>query len=516
MQYGEAIPGGEEHTGELKLIEGTARKGSCEYRGYEGDYKCSHCGARVKGKTTQKEHTGKITVKNAKKATCDSFGYSGDSYCSCGVMVKEGDLILPTHGKLVTLNYKEANCMHDGYSGDVQCKDCGIFVRYGHTVKGGEHAWSDYSVLDAVNHKSYCKVSGCNEHMTEAHVDADRNLVCDTCGYSWGDDGEYISSILFNITPPEIGAKGDYTKFDTKRFYSDNSGLPYSRYSNGIGWENVTSGTFLLPGGTEVFREGNVYKIYIFFRAKEGYSFATDLTATVNGNSAVAEYIDDVFASVEYTFPKLDHKHDYTLMRNENSHHYECLVCSVVKDAGSHVFDANGRCKECGYSKNTNNPFTDIKASDYFFDAVIWAKDTGITVGTTANTFSPYDTCTRAQGITFLWRAAGKPTAKNKVNPFTDVKTTDYFYDAVLWGVEEGIVVGTSKTTFTPNQTCSSAHIITMLFRAMKIGTNGWYEEARTWAKGEGLLDGTKFVVSPEEPCPRAGIVYFLYMFYEK
>lgn len=162
------------------------------------------------------------------------------------------------------------------------------------------------------------------------------------------------------------------------------------------------------------------------------------------------------------------------------------------------------------------SPFTDVSTSDYFFDAVMWAKDTGLTVGTTETTFSPYDTCTRAQGITFLHRAAGKPAPKSKTNPFTDVRTTDYFYEAVLWGVEEGIVVGTTATTFTPNQTCSSAHIMTMLFRAMKIGTNGWYEEARDWAKSEGLLDGTEFVISPDEPCPRAGIVYFLYKFYKK
>ena len=516
VKYGETIEGGKEHTGTLTLIKSTVVKATCEQRGYEGSYKCSHCGMVVMGDTTPRQHTGKITVKNAKSATCFDFGYTGDTYCSCGDLVKEGKLIAPTHTKLQTLNYKEANCQHDGYTGDIKCAVCGIYVKYGYTQKGTEHAFSVWKAQDGVNHRSYCTVSGCNEFKVEPHTDADRDLVCDICSYSLGEDGEYISLISLSVTAPEIGAKADYTKFDTKRFYSDNLGDRSGKYTDGISWINVETGKKV-----SVFEEGGVYKLTVCFRSKENYSFTENLTATVNGSVAVAEYLGADFASIEYTFQKLGHAHDYILMRNESSHHYECLVCGDAKDAGNHVFDANGRCKSCGYNKSNNNPFTDVKASDYFFDAVMWAKDTGLTVGTTATTFSPNETCTRAQGITFLWRAAGKPEPKYSspfvdVKAFTDVKESDYFYKAVCWGVEQGIIVGTSATTFTPHQTCSSAHIMTMLFRAMKIGTNGWYEEARDWAKKEGLLNGTKFVVSPDEPCPRAGIAYFLYMFYEK
>ena len=515
VKYGEAIEGGTEHTGTLTLIKNSVVEATCETRGYEGSYKCSHCGMKVLGDTTPRKHTGKITVKNAKAASCFDFGYTGDTYCSCGDLVKEGKLIAPTHTKLQTLNYVEANCLHDGYTGDVKCAACGIYVKYGYTQKGGEHAFSDWKAQDGVNHRSYCMVSGCNEFVVEPHTDADRDLVCDICNYSLGEDGEYISSIVLSVAAPEIGAKADYTKFDTKRFYSDDLGDRSGKYTNGISWVNTVTGKKI-----STFEEGGIYKLTVCFRSNLNYSFAENLTASVNGIPAVAEYLGPDFASIEVTFPKLDHAHEYTLMRNESSHHYECLVCGVVKDAGNHVFDANGRCKTCGYNKSGENPFTDVKASDYYFEAVLWALEEQVTVGTSATTFSPTATCTRGQVVTFLWRAAGCPEPKASpfadANAFTDVKTTDYYYKPVLWAVEKGITVGTSATKFSPNDTCSSAHIITFLYRAMGIGTNGWYEAARDWAKGADLLGKTGLSVTPAEPCPRSAVVTFLYRFYEK
>ena len=94
--------------------------------------------------------------------------------------------------------------------------------------------------------------------------------------------------------------------------------------------------------------------------------------------------------------------------------------------------------------------FTDVPAGSYYEDAVIWAVDKGITTGTSATTFDPNGICTRAQAVTFLWRAAGSPAAKSAVMPFTDVKAGSYYYDAVLWAVENGITKGTSETMFSP------------------------------------------------------------------
>ncbi len=302
----------------------------------------------------------------------------------------------------------------------------------------------------------------------EAKYEVNGNTV--TVFYETTTDKVVVDSVnIFGIDFPQIGEKPDYSaESEMPHYYGakDDYGA--------VTW--YEDGQYMDRNDT--FKGGKTYTVEAYVDCVSvGWdyvaAFGETLSATVDGFTVDAsgiERLNDTTVKISYTFQKLD--------------------------------------KE--------SPFTDVSTSDYFFDAVMWAKDTGLTVGTTEATFSPYDTCTRAQSITFLHRAAGSPAPKNKTNPFTDVKKTDYFYEAVLWGVEEGIVVGTSATTFTPNQTCSSAHVMTMLFRAMKVGTNGWYEEARDWAKSEGLLDGTSFVISPDEPCPRAGIVYFLYKFYKK
>lgn len=168
------------------------------------------------------------------------------------------------------------------------------------------------------------------------------------------------------------------------------------------------------------------------------------------------------------------------------------------------------------YAASQPLPFTDVKDTDYFKDAVSWAYNNNVTSGTSDTTFGSFDNCTRGQVVTFLWRAAGNPEPKNSQNPFSDVNPGDYFYTPVLWAVEQGITSGTSDTEFSPNATCSSAHIITFLYRSEASGRNGWYEEAKTWANGAGMLEGTNIVVSPDENCPRGAVVTFLERMYNK
>ena len=111
-------------------------------------------------------------------------------------------------------------------------------------------------------------------------------------------------------------------------------------------------------------------------------------------------------------------------------------------------------------------PFTDVAVTDYYYDAVLWAAENGITGGVDDTHFAPNAPCTRAQIVTFLWRAAGSPAPKSSDMPFEDVAAGSYYHDAVLWAVEQGITVGTSATTFSPDDTCTRAHIVTFLWRA--------------------------------------------------
>ncbi len=171
------------------------------------------------------------------------------------------------------------------------------------------------------------------------------------------------------------------------------------------------------------------------------------------------------------------------------------------------------------------NPFTDVKESNYFYDAVLWAVENGITGGLTATTFGPNQECTRAQVVMFLWRAAGKPEPESKTNPFTDVKSSSSFYKAIMWAVETGITSGSTKTTFSPNATCTRQQIAMFLWRyagkpAHSVTANPFtdvkssstYYNAIMWAVEKGITSGktaTTFV--PTQECTRAQIVTFLY-----
>ena len=113
------------------------------------------------------------------------------------------------------------------------------------------------------------------------------------------------------------------------------------------------------------------------------------------------------------------------------------------------------------------NPFTDVKEGKFYYKAVLWAVEEGITKGTSATTFSPNDNCTRGHVATFLWRTLGEPNASSSANPFTDVAQGKFYYDAVLWAAETGVTTGMTATTFEPNRACTRGQIVTFLYRAL-------------------------------------------------
>lgn len=159
--------------------------------------------------------------------------------------------------------------------------------------------------------------------------------------------------------------------------------------------------------------------------------------------------------------------------------------------------------------------FRDVPRTAWFYDAVQWVYAQGITTGTGPDTFSPFDTVTRGQAVTFLWRAAGKPQTGYQNNPFVDVSRSDYYYDAVLWASSMGIVRGTSYDHFSPSDTCSVAHIITYLYRARGVGRDGWYEPAVAWAGDAGLVDRSIGAETyAKTPCTRANVAQYLYLSY--
>ena len=196
----------------------------------------------------------------------------------------------------------------------------------------------------------------------------------------------------------------------------------------------------------------------------------------------------------------------------------------------SYTFENVGRTHtiEVIFMKANGNPqtgvFVDVAAGVYYEDAVDWAVESGITKGTDDTHFYPDGICTRAQAVTFLWRTAGSPEPETRTMPFTDVPVGSYYYDAVLWAVENGITKGTSDTTFSPNMTCSRAQIVAFLWRSEKspaagtanpfadVKSTAYYADAVLWAVENDITKGTtNTTFSPDADCTRAQIVTFLW-----
>ena len=204
---------------------------------------------------------------------------------------------------------------------------------------------------------------------------------------------------------------------------------------------------------------------------------------------------------------------------------HTCTLCgdsyvdSYVEPSHNYV---NGKCSVCGAVLTSS--FEDVKAGDFFFDPVAWAVKEGITTGATDTTFNPNGNLQRAQFVTMLWRAAGEPKAENPTNPFTDVKESDWYYNAVLWAVEKGITTGATPTTFNPNGVTNRAQAITFLWRYLgepeatasnsfnDVVAGEWYVDAINWAVGADVTNGltaTEFGINTN--CNRAQAVTFLY-----
>ena len=177
-----------------------------------------------------------------------------------------------------------------------------------------------------------------------------------------------------------------------------------------------------------------------------------------------------------------------------------------------------------------SNPFTDVKSGAYYYDAVQWAVKKGITTGTgNGTTFSPDMNCTRAQVVTFLWRAAGSPRPNFTHNPFKDVTVGSYYFNAVMWALEQGITTGTGDgTTFSPDMTCTRSQVVTFLHRSAgtpkpassynpfrDVSSSAYYYNAVLWAVEKGITTGTgNGTFTPEMVCSRGQIVTFLYRRY--
>ena len=242
------------------------------------------------------------------------------------------------------------------------------------------------------------------------------------------------------------------------------------------------------------------------------------LTFDTNGGSAMDKITKDSGTTIDLAAYKPT-RAGYTFAGWFSDKELTKAVTSVKLTANTTVY-----AKWTQDGGTVQNPFVDVKEGAYYYDAVLWAVDQKITSGTSATTFSPDASCTRAQMVTFLWRAAGSPKAGNTKNPFTDVKADAYYYDAVLWAVEKGVTSGTSATTFSPDATVTRGQTVTFLYRNAgspdvtgtmpftDVEADAYYAKAVLWAVQQKITTGTsETTFSPANDCTRGQIVTFLY-----
>ena len=269
---------------------------------------------------------------------------------------------------------------------------------------------------------------------------------------------------------------------------------------------------FTLPDGEEA------YTMAVGSRSKGTFSFTVFSydEDSLNGPARTVDFTDfpmeagTIFA---YTIPA-GTDGDYRGYSEDGQDQYQ-------PDYDSQV-DGDDRPLDGG--PTTTSSFTDVPAGAYYADAVKWAVAEGITSGTSPTTFSPNNGCTRAQMVTFLWRAAGSPEPESDYGPFRDVPKDAYYRKAVLWAAGEGITSGTSPTTFSPNATVTRAQTVTFLWRwegepeadqrsgFRDVPAGQYYSEAVSWAVEAGITNGTGTTTfSPGQTCTRAQIVTFLW-----
>ena len=199
------------------------------------------------------------------------------------------------------------------------------------------------------------------------------------------------------------------------------------------------------------------------------------------------------------------------------------ILVDIAKDGYTFEMPAGKVSVEVVFQKGSGD-FADVPENSYYSSAVQWAAVNGITAGVGDNLFQPAQDCTRAQIVTFLWRAAGCPKPESQNNPFSDVQAGAYYSDAVLWAIENGITNGTSATAFSPDKTCNRGEAVTFLHRLqnkqaaqtqnsfLDVAQNTWYTSAVDWALENGITNGTSDTMfSPNLNCQRSQIVTFLY-----
>ena len=493
------------------------RSGDCRHRAYEGDYRCTACGGTVKGETGDFRHSGPLELRDVRTATCTERGYSGNQYCtSCDRIAQKGVSTPSLHeiaDNSERVNKVEPSCTAVGYSGDYQCKaGCGQIFRYGHVVNKLNHDWNSGEPKTQGKSEGIlytCQRAGCGEtRFVKNPAATEYTVTVSNVGNGTASASPAKAAADTEIT---LTAKADSGYHFKEWQVVSPTGLVIANNKFTMPAENVeVKAIFEKNSSTGPIGTGTITYPITVMDSKNGDVTASHKSAAKG--TTVTLTVDPDKGYLLDTLTVLDGK-DKELKLTDKGDGKFTFTMPDSKVTVEATFKTAG-----------NNPFTDVPAGAYYEDAVVWAVGRNITTGTSATTFDPSGSCTRAQAVTFLWRAAGSPAAKSSAMPFADVKAGSYYYDAVLWAVEQGITKGTSDTAFSPNTTCTRAQIVTFLWRAggspavsgnsafTDVASDAYYAAAVTWAEKNGVTGGIGGgLFGSNNNCTRAQIVTFIY-----
>ena len=525
------IKAAEAHT--HTMVKTDAKASTCKEQGNNEYYTCSGCGKVYKdaeGKTETTvaaetlplaDHTwGEWT--EVKAATETEKGLE-ERVCSvCGAKETRDIPVLSHTHTMVKTDAKASTCKEQGNNEYYTCSGCGKVYKdaegkvettvAAETLPLADHTWGEWAVTKEAT-------------ATEAGIET---RTCSVCS-----ETETRDILPLNCHTITFDANGGTVAIPTAVTGTDGklASLPTPTRSSYSfkGWYTASTDGTQVTTDTFFTEDSTVYAQWTYTgSSSSGGGGVSTYTITVDSakNGAVTSSHKSAAKGTTVTItvkPDKGFELD-TLTVTDGSG----KKVSVAEKSGKYTFTmpASKVTVQATFKAEApviDHPFTDVPEGSYYEDAVIWAVGKGVTGGTSATTFSPNGNCTRAQAVTFLWRAAGSPEPKTSTMPFTDVKADSYYHDAVLWAVEQGITKGTSDTAFSPNASCTRAQIVTFLWRAngspavsgnsafTDVAADAYYAAAVTWAEKNDITGGIGGLFGSNNNCTRAQIVTFIY-----
>ena len=538
-------------TGEhdFRLDSKTVKTGDCTHTGYSGDYVCTVCGKEGETGTRTGRYHANTETTGAKAPTCTVVGYTGTTVCTdCGAIVSKGDKIDKTPHSFSEWAETTAPTFDKIGKETRTCALCGktetrtVPATGAYTVKFNSNGGTEVAAQSVDPNATATKPASPSKSGND-FVDWHTNKAL-TKAY------DFSTPVTTNLTlyaewKPTSGEEhthsyGAWSKDETYHWHECTDASCPDKTGSVKEQAAHTAGDWIIDTFATSTTSGSKHKECIFC----GQVLATETIPATGGSSSgggVTTYaitVDSAKNGDVTSSHKSAAKGTTITLTVEPDKGCTLETLTVTDGSGKEVklTEKSGKytftmpaskvtVKATFMEDNTMlNFFVDVPTDAYYYDAVLWAAEEGITGGTSATTFSPDAICTRAQAVTFLWRAAGSPAPKSSVNPFTDVAVGSYYHDAVLWAVENGITNGTSATAFSPNATCSRGQIVTFLWRSQAspaagtvnpftdVAADDYYNSAVLWAAENGITGGTSATTfSPNNDCTRAQIVTFLW-----